>query len=85
MLQALAARKIVIAVYENKLKEDYLKLSPFAHFIFICKDADEVVGIIKSIQANPWKSNTMIENGYQWATTQTWESIGKIYLDLWKL
>lgn len=84
MLQALALKKIVIAVYGNKLKEDYLKLSPFAPFIYVCKDADEISQVVKSVQESPWKSNAMILNGYQWATQQTWDKVVKMYLELWK-
>ena len=85
MLQALVARKIIVAVYENKLKEDYLKLSPLSRFIYICKDADEVVNVVRSIQNTPWKSNAMVENGYEWVKKQTWDSVVNSYLSLWKL
>lgn len=84
ILQALALRKVVIAVFENPLKEDYLKLSPFSEFIYICKNNKEVVSVVKSITSDPWKSNSMLEKGYVWAKKQTWEAVANTYLKLWK-
>lgn len=84
ILQALILKKTVIAVYENPLKEDYLKNSPFANSIFICKNPDEVVDVIFSIKNSPWKNKTMLENGYKWAKGQSWEKVSATYLSLWK-
>lgn len=85
ILEALIAKKIVISVYENKLKEDYLRTSPFADFIYICKDAKEVVQVVEYIKNDPWKSESMIEKGYIFAKEQTWDGVCKIYLRLWKV
>ena len=85
ILEALIAKKIVIAVFENPLKEDYLKMSPFSNFIFICKDASEILEVMKDTKQNSWKNRAMIENGYSWARNQTWEKIADTYLKLWKL
>lgn len=85
MLQALAAKKIVIGVYENNLKDDYLRMSPFKEYVYICKDSKEISDVIKSIAKDPWKSNAMLDNGYKWAREQTWEKVTDIYLKLWKI
>ncbi len=85
MLQALAAKKIIIAVYENNLKEDYLRMSPFVDYIYICKSSDEVSTVISSVVKDPWKSAVMIDNGYKWAREQTWEKVTSIYFKLWKI
>lgn len=84
MLEALSAKKIVISVFENPLKEDYLKNSPFASYIYICKNAIEVSDVVMSIYNDPWKNETMVENGYKWAADQTWGKITDTYLSLWK-
>lgn len=84
MFQALIARKIVIAVYDNPLKEDYLKMSPFINYIYICKDADEVAGVVIDIFKNSWKSESMVSSGYNWAKDQTWEKVTNTYFNLWK-
>ncbi len=85
MLEALSSKKIVISVFENPLKEDYLKISPFAKYIYICKNANEVVDVVMSIYNDPWKNKTMVENGYKWAADQTWGKITDTYLSLWKI
>ncbi len=85
IIQALILRKIIIAVYENPLKEDYLRMSPFANYIYICKSADEVSRVVEYVTSNPWKSSTMIEEGFRWAKQQTWESVTDKYLKLWKI
>jgi hypothetical protein len=84
MLQVLAARKIVISVFENKLKEDYLKNSPFAKYIYICKSGEEIYSVIQSIAVESWKTNSMVENGFKWAVGQTWGNVTEKYLKLWK-
>jgi glycosyltransferase involved in cell wall biosynthesis len=85
MLDALINKNIVIAVHENPVKEDYLKMSPFSDFVYICKNSDEVVDVISYIKKDPWKSKAMIDRGYEWAKNQTWEKVTKQYLELWKL
>ncbi len=85
MLQAIAANKIVISVYENALKEDYLRMSPFSRYIYICKDSKEVFEVIKSIYKAPWKSTSMLRKGSSWAANQSWERVADTYLKLWKL
>jgi glycosyltransferase involved in cell wall biosynthesis len=84
ILEALSLSKIVIAVYENQLKEDYLKTSPFSNFILIAKDSDEVYKIVKNIKENSWKYKSMVNNGYEWVRKNTWENCADIYLKLWK-
>ncbi len=84
MLEAMIRKKVVIAVYENHLKEDYLKLSPFVRYIFICKDESEIEQIIENFVNSPWKTDTMIEEGYKWAKKQTWDSVADEYIALWK-
>ena len=85
MLQALSARKIVIAVYENELKKDYLKNSPFAKYIYICSNAKEIAGVVEKIAIEPWKSQSMLENGHRWANSQSWGNVANTYLKLWKI
>lgn len=84
MLEALLMKKVVIALYENDLKKDYLKMSPFARYVYICKDEQEIVSVLDSLQKEPWRSNSMKENGARWANEQTWEKVISIYYKLWK-
>lgn len=73
ILQALIFKKPVFSVYENPLKEDYLKMSPFNNFITIV-DKPEQIRLNKKFS----------QEGYQWAKKQTWEKVTDIYLKLWQ-
>jgi glycosyltransferase involved in cell wall biosynthesis len=85
ILEALIRKKIIISVFENALKEDYLKMSPFASLIYICRSPREVFEVLESVKEHPWKSASMVENGYQWARKQSWSEVVKMYLKLWKI
>lgn len=73
ILQALIFKKPVFAVYENPLKEDYLKMSPFKNYISIINNPKDIRINIKYSQ-----------EGYQWAKNQTWQKVTDIYLKLWQ-
>ncbi len=81
--EALTHKKIVIAVYGNPLKEDYLRMSPFTKYIFICENSDAITEVIQLIHKDPWKTKTMIEDGYAYIKEQTWEKVTDQYVKLW--
>lgn len=83
ILDTLALGRYCIAVYENKLKEDYLKMSPFRKYIFITDSAEEIKTIILSIKNDPWQYSTMLQAGSKWAQLQTWEKVSQTYVKLW--
>lgn len=69
ILEALIAKKPVFAVYENELKKDYLKITPFYKYISINKiDVDKKYSI----------------EGYNWAKKQTWGKVTDLYIKLWQ-
>ncbi|OGH06023.1 MAG: hypothetical protein A2W22_03815 [Candidatus Levybacteria bacterium RBG_16_35_11] len=78
ILETLVLKKPVFAVYNNKIKKDYLKMTPFKDFIFIEKNAEEIAhDLLKGI------SKEKIEDGYKWAIKQTWDKMVENYLSLW--
>jgi len=83
VLEAISRGKIVFSVFQNKLKEDYLKMSPFAKWIVIkssAKDlADKIFYFIKHQEEKEKIANT----AFEWVKTQTWEKIVSVYLNLW--
>ncbi len=82
MITALSLRKPVFSIYDNPLKRDYLKMTPFSKYITIRNSpkllADEVksVGRSKSIRN---KTNL----GYEWVKKQTWDKVVNLYIKLW--
>jgi glycosyltransferase involved in cell wall biosynthesis len=81
MLEALSIKKTIIALYNNRIKEDYLKMSPFSKYVVIAKDHEEVVRAIINHGQNSTK--IQLDKGYVWASQQTWIKLTKQYLRLW--
>ncbi|MGE5041820.1 MAG: glycosyltransferase family 4 protein [Candidatus Levyibacteriota bacterium] len=79
LFQVMQLGKPAFAVYTNPLKHDYLKDSPFGKYITISGSADELA---KKIMRNT-PNQRLLQQGKNWANKQTWESVAKIYLELW--
>src|SRR3989338_2514975 len=69
--------------YQNPLKKDYIRLSPFVDFVIsgdnIQVIADEIVRFLES----PQKFRDKRERGYDWARLQTWKKLTTQYQKLW--
>lgn len=83
ILEAMAAKRLVFAVYDNPLKEDYLKMAPFSKYITISNSSLELVSKIYFYLDNLKAKEKMIEQAYAWAKKHTWEEVANIYLKLW--
>lgn len=80
ILEALAARRQVIAVYDNPLKKDYLEMTPYKNWIEICASAQEVARVV--LDNNDNKSS--IKQAFSFVQKLSWEHLAEIYLLLWK-
>jgi len=60
ILECLAARSYVCSVFDNELKEDYLKLSPFAQYINITDNRDELAEQTTSLLFQEKNANSEI-------------------------
>lgn len=85
IMEAMAIKKLVFAVYENPLKEDYLRMTPFAKHIIISNSSSELVSKIFFYLDNPKEKEKLVEKAYRWVEKRTWDEISDIYLKLWKL
>ena len=83
ILEAMAAKKLVFAEYNNGIKKDYLEMSPFAKDIIIENSAKGLVEKIEYYLSNLQEEKEKIENGYLWVKDKTWENLTEIYLKLW--
>ncbi len=83
ILEAMAAKRLVFAVYDNPVKEDYLKMAPFAKFIIIENNARSLAYQVEKIINNPDIEQEMIKKAYEWVKKQTWEEMVKTYTKLW--
>lgn len=84
MLEAAALKKPILATYDNELKRDYLRLSPFAKFIFIEKSPHKLAEKAAYLLRYPEREEKRLEEGYNWARQQTWEKLSRLYLRLWQ-
>lgn len=75
ILEALAAGVPVLAHYNNMIKKDYLLMAPFAEFIDVFNNVNEV-----RLEYNWGK----ISKGKEWAKSQTWQKLADIYEKLWQ-
>lgn len=84
ILEALISKRFVVAVYDNPVKEDYLRLAPFAKYIVIEKDPKKIAAKVAYYLQHPSEEKEMVESGYEWAKKQTWEKMISLYTDLWQ-
>ncbi len=85
ILEALANQRLIFALYDNPVKEDYLKMSPFSKFIVIENNPEKLAGKVLEYLKNDEISKKMVEDGYKWVKTQTWDEIVEKYYRLWGL
>ncbi len=85
ILEAMAARRLVFAVYDNPLKEDYLRMAPFSKHIVISNSSDDLISKITFYLDNLEEREKLIKNAYKYVKERTWEEVTKIYLKLWKI
>lgn len=83
IFEAMAAKRLVFAVYDNPLKEDYLRMEPFSKYISISSSSPELVSQISFYLDNPKEEEKMVEKAYGWVKKYTWEEMMNIYLRLW--
>ena len=79
MLQVMQLGRPIFAAYNNPLKHDYLRTSPFAEYITVSGSAYELARQLTRFQPNIKK----LEKGQKWAQKQTWEKVTDMYLQLW--
>lgn len=84
ILEALAAKRLVFAVYDNPLKEDYLRLAPFSKYIIVSSSASELASKIYFYLDNIKEKEIAVESAYNWVKKHTWENVANTYLKLWK-
>lgn len=83
ILESMAFKKPIFAEYNNSIKKDYLQMAPFAKYISISKDANEIAQDLEQALLGNKKLN--VEDAYTWVKTETWDKMVSTYLKLWKL
>lgn len=79
ILEAMAAKRRVVAVYDNPVKKDYLTMTPFREWISICSDAQSIAKEV--VEKNGREKS--VQHAFAWVKDQTWEHLSDVYLSLW--
>jgi glycosyltransferase involved in cell wall biosynthesis len=77
LLKAMSSSCSVIAYADTPIKHDYLTLTPFAEWISIAENAEEIALAVK-------EPKIMNKHGVGWAKKQTWEKVAEEYKELWE-
>lgn len=83
MLEAMAAGAVVCAVYDNPLKEDYLRLFPGAEYALIAGSAEVLVQQVRELIEDEARATALAEGGRAFAQGQTWAQVAQLYLELY--
>lgn len=83
ILEAMMARRLVFAFYDNQIKKDYLTMTPFAQYIVIASSASELAKKVQYYLNHPSEEKKLIDTAFSWVKSQSWENVLKIYLALW--
>ena len=84
ILEAMKAKKLIFSTFDNPLKEDYLKLSPFAKWIIIENSARSLASRIEHFMNRSSEYEKAVNAGYKWASQQSWQKVTDLYIKLWK-
>ena len=70
---------ITACFWDNKLKRDYFKDSPFSNFIIAGNNEDDILKEIYDLERSEDKRNIFIKRAYNWAASQSWERVFQVY------
>lgn len=84
ILESLVAKKLIFAVYDSPIKEDYLRMAPFAPMIIIENNPEKLAEKVEYFIDHQKEADELIKKGYNWARNQSWEKMTDAYLKLWR-
>jgi glycosyltransferase involved in cell wall biosynthesis len=80
ILEAMAHKRPVFALYQNELKKDYLTLFPGSKYLNLSGSAKELIDQVTNYLQGP---TLKVNQAYSYAKQQTWDNVVKLYLKLW--
>lgn len=83
ILDALSYGKAVCAVYENSLKEDYLREAPFAKWLCISSKPSEITTYLIA-RKNHGFTSPELPAIKKYINKTTWKDVAESYLKLWE-
>lgn len=83
--EALARKRVVFALYDNPLKQDYLEGFPRAREVMaIASRPEELADSLAEHLADPSLGAGMMEKGAALAAEHTWERVAELYLEMYR-
>jgi len=82
IIESLQQKCFVICFYDNELKKDYYKLSPFSKYITTIRNDYQLQKLLHGYKRS--KYIKVIEEAHQFASSLTWDRTMNQYLHLWK-
>lgn len=83
ILEALVSKRFVSAHYNNSIKKDYLEMTPFAKFIIIEDNPQEIANKIEYYLKHKRQAEEKVNQGFEWVKDKTWNKTVNAYLKLW--
>lgn len=83
ILECLAAKRMVFAISDNPIKDDYLRMTPFKDYITICRSAEEIAIKVQEYYSNKKDAQIKLDNGFSWVKNQSWFNVANVYMKLW--
>ena len=84
ILEAMSAKRVVIATYENSLKLDYLQSIPdYQEVMCIKKEAVDIAKCINGLFEDGIKYNKIASSGYNLSKLQSWTRMAEVYQKMW--
>ena len=84
ILEAMGAKRLVFAVYDNPVKKDYLLQTPYREWIYSVTNSISLSKKIISLRNDRDEQDKMIIKAYDWVRIQSWENVMNVYLSLWE-
>lgn len=80
ILEGMAHKCLIVTAYDNKLKKDYFKLTPFSNWIVSERNPSKIVQSIKR-----GVDIGKIDKAYDWVKKESWDNLTNRYIRLWGL
>lgn len=85
IMEAMAIGRVVFSVYDNALKEDYLRMMPdYKKIMFVAGNSDELASQIIECISNETLVTQMTNQAKSWVSEQTWVNVANLYEQLWR-
>jgi glycosyltransferase involved in cell wall biosynthesis len=84
ILDAMAAGSLVLALHDNPLKHDYLRLFPGASLMVVAASPRELADWLTALGSDPASEERLAAAAFDFAATQSWDRVADLTLDLYR-